>query len=202
MNWWIAEEIWPGETCFIVCGGPSLIGFDFDRLRGRKVIAINSSVFSLPFSDFLFFGDARWWDWNGERVSKEYSGCIVTTSEADAPNVKRMEKRSPPPALSADRHALTVRNTSLTGGMNLALHFGCKRIVLLGVDMEAGEDGATHHHEPHPVRQVRGCWDRQMKELQRTAYYLRARNVEVLNTSEKSRIGWWPKTSIQTALNL
>lgn len=193
---WTAEAIWPGETCFIIGGGPSLRGFDFDRLRGRKVIAVNSSIWSVPFADVLFFGDDRWGVTHARRL-RDYTGLIVTTSStAPTPETKRMVKVRPPPALAESRDGLAMNRTSTQAAVNLAVHLGVSRIVLMGVDMQKAPDGATHHHDKHPWPVVQGCWDVQMKELAKTAPLLAQRGVEVINASLESRIDWWPKRPI------
>lgn len=197
-----AEEIWPGETCFIVGGGPSLLGFDFSKLAGKRVIAINSSVFSVPTADVLFFGDYRWWSWNGKKVLESFPGKIFTGSEASHPRVMNLVKRAPDPLfLSTERGEVVMQRTSLTAAMNLAVHFGCRRLILLGADQQAAPDGRTHHHDAHPVRQVVGCWDRQLVEIRKTATALKDMGVEVINTSLESRIDWWPKRSIDEVLD-
>lgn len=200
MTGWTASPIWGGETCFILCGGPSLAGFGFERLKGRKIIAVNSSVFSAPFADVLFFGDLRWWSWHHKRLP-EFKGLVVTTAPVNTVSIRRMEKIRPPPAITDDRKALTTGHTSLTGAINLAVHFGCRKLVLLGADMTAAPDGRTHHHDPHPVPSRVGCWDLQMDELRQTVAPLRQRSVEVINTSIGSRIDWWPKLGIDEVLN-
>lgn len=200
MRYAMAEAIWPGETCFIVAGGPSLTGFDFARLEGRKVIAINSSVFSCPSAPILFFGDARWWWWNAEKICSGFKGHIFTCSEIDHPRVHNLVKRKPPPFVAEDRGQVSMNHTSLTAAINLAVHFGCQRLVLLGADMQAGADGRAHHHEEHPVAVMPGCWDVQMKDLRSVAASLSDLGVEVINTSMESRIDWWPKKPIEGQL--
>lgn len=202
MNHVQAQEIWPRETCFIIAGGPSLLGFDFSKLAGRRVIAINSSVFSYPAADVLFFGDARWWGWNADKVKAVFSGHIFTPSNVNDPRVHNLVKRSPPPSfVVTERGEVAMQRTSLTGAMNLAVHFGCSRLVLLGADQQAAPDGRTHHHEDHPIATVEGCWDRQLVELKNAADTLKDLGVEVINTSPRSRINWWPQRSIDEVLN-
>lgn len=196
----MAEPIWQGETCFIVAGGPSLAGFDFSRLDGRKVIVINSSVFAYPAAPVLYFGDSRWWVWNCKKVKETYSGHIFTASEISDGRVRNLVKRAPPPHISTDRGQVTMQRTSLTAALNLAVHFGCPRVVLLGADQQPAPNGRTHHHEPHPIPQMRGCWDVQMKELRLVAKSLAELGVEVINTSLGSRIDWWPKQPIEDFL--
>jgi len=42
---------------FIIGGGPSLLGFDFTRLRGKKTIAVNKAVFYAPNPDYFITHD-------------------------------------------------------------------------------------------------------------------------------------------------
>ena len=72
---------WPGETVFIVGGGPSVLGVDLEALRGRRVIAINSSVYAVPWADILYFGDWRWWhEPENKAAVASFPGRVVTTS--------------------------------------------------------------------------------------------------------------------------
>lgn len=196
MNFARAEAIWPGETCFIIAGGPSLGGFDFSRLSGRKVIAINSSVLVYPAADVLFFGDERWWRWNSDKVRTTFGGHIFTCSGIAAPGIHNLVKRAPPPFLTPERGAVTMQRTSLTATINLAVHFGCTRLVLLGADMKAAPNGRAHHHAEYPVANLPNCWDVQMVELRNVAKSITDLGVDVINTSLDSRIDWWPKQPI------
>lgn len=36
------------NTCFVIGGGPSLIGFNFSQLNGRDVIAVNKAILEVP----------------------------------------------------------------------------------------------------------------------------------------------------------
>lgn len=190
------DPIWPGEDCYIVAGGPSLAGFDFAKFNGRRTIVINSSVLSYPQADVLFFGDDRWWLWHGEFVRKNFSGLVYSAAHVADPMVTNLVRRRPPPFITAARDEVTMQHTSLTAAINLAVHFGCRRLVLLGADMQPAADGTTHHHEPHPVPQVAGCWDKQMVELYSAGQTLTDLGIEVINTSLNSRIDWWPKREI------
>lgn len=197
---WTAPKLWPGETCFIIGGGTSLVGFDFERLRGRRLIAINSSAFAAPFADVLFYGDDRFGFANCKQI-EQFTGLVVTVATSNQPaNAKRMRKITPPPAIATDPDALVMRRTSTQAAINLAMHFGVARIVLLGVDMKAADDGRTHHHAPHQWPSVVGCWDEQMKDLITIAPAAEARGVEIINASLASRIHWWPKRSIDEVL--
>lgn len=48
------------RPCFIVGGGPSLQGFDYDILKGRDVIAVNQSIFRIPSAQWFVTMDYTW----------------------------------------------------------------------------------------------------------------------------------------------
>lgn len=200
MKLWTASPIWRGERCFIVAGGPSLRGFDFDLLRGHRVIAVNSSIWSVPFADFCFYGDSRWGFEHHKRLEGIKATVITTASGHSASNVEHMAKIKPPPGLAEKRDTLVMDRTSLHAAINLAVHLGAAEIVLMGADMKAAENGITHHHEPHPWPSVQGCWDHQMKQLALLPPALKAIGVKVINASLGSRIPWWPKQPIEALL--
>ena len=200
MTFWLCPSLWAGKRCFIVAGGPSLRGFDFTRLSGHRVIAINSSAFSVPDAPYMFFGDDRWGYENASRLTG-FAGEIVTTSGGcGIRNARIMKKIAPPPAVMARPDSLSMRRTSLTAAINLAVHLGATSIVLLGADMQAAPDGRTHHHAPHRWPPVAGCWEQQMLDLENMATELAVLGIEVVNTSLSSRIGWWAKRSIDEFL--
>jgi hypothetical protein len=202
MTFWSCPPLWSGETCFIVAGGPSLSGFDFERLEGRKVIAVNSSAYSVPDAPIIFFGDDRWGYEHAAQIDA-MKGEIVTVSQSGGGirRAKLMKKIAPPPALMERRDALSMRRTSLQAAINLALHLDVARIVLLGADMKPAEDGRTHHHRAHRWPQVPGCWDEMLDDLRGVAAELQRLQKEIVNTSLDSRIDFWPKQSVDEFLD-
>lgn len=199
-KYWSAPPIWSGQRCFIIAGGPSLIGFDFEMLRGQRVIAVNSSIWSAPFADFCFYGDSRWGFEHARRLEGVTAQVITTSTGFTAPNVTHMAKIAPPPGLALQRDTLVMSRTSLHAAINLAVHFGAAEIVILGADMKAAPNGVSHHHEPHPWPVVHGTWDRQMKQLALLPPALEAAGVKVINASLSSRLPWWPKQPIEELL--
>ena len=202
MDYFTAHPEWTGETAFIVAGGPSADQYKpFDCLRGKRVVAINSSWKDVPFADVLYFGDRRWWAEHAKFALGEFKGRIITS----APNVEqhkrilRMRKESPP-GLAEDRQTLRMRRTSLSGAINLVKHFGVNRIVLLGADGRS--DGArTHHHKPHPWPQKVDCWKEQRIDLESVRKPLKKAGVAVLNASPGSALAdLWPVMTLQEAI--
>lgn len=203
-RYWTVQEEWKGETVFMVGGGPSLRGVSLDCLRGRRVVAINSSYLKVPFADLLFFGDARWFLEHREGLDiAAFKGRIAScSSSVSHPRVLNLNRVVPPPGYAEARDAVASQRTSLQGAMNLVGHLGARKIVLVGIDMGRAPDGVSHHHAPHPwpPRPGNVVWDEQMHMLESIVEPLKRHKIEVVNTSPVSRIPWWPKQSLQDVL--
>lgn len=59
---WTPEPLFAGETVFCVACGPSLTPETAEKLKGRRVIAVNNAVYAVPHADVLFFTDAGWFE--------------------------------------------------------------------------------------------------------------------------------------------
>lgn len=213
---WSVPRLWDGEPAFIVGGGPSVLGQNLELLRGRRVIAINSSFASVPFADMLFFGDERWWTYANRAAAPikaaAFAGTIVTTCSVKHPRVNRLRNSKPPkPArhrpllpltLSDDPSAVPVRRTSFTGAINVVVLAGAAPLVLLGADGQRGADGRCHHHDPHPPALVptQGCWDQHRAELAQLDVGLKQRGIAVINASPGSAWELWPVMTLEEAI--
>jgi len=200
MKFWKIKPEWEGQTAFLIGGGPSVLGEDITVLRGRNVMVINSSYGIAPFAQFLFAMDTRWLNQHKERL-KNYSGRIITVSTTiNWKGIKRLRKIAPP-GLTGKRNAVTGRRTSTVAAINILIHLGVSRIVLVGIDCGNAPDGKTHHHEPHMWPQKTDCWEEQYRDLNGTVKPLRKRGIEVINTSMNSRLDFWPKMELEKVLN-
>jgi hypothetical protein len=199
---WSVPREWPGETVFIVGGGPSVLGQDLEALRGRRVIAINSSVYAVPWADVLYFGDWRWWDDNRPAVTA-FPGRVVTTSRMVPDRKVLICRKTNPPGLAREPNALMQKWTSLTAATNLAAHLVGPggSIVWLGADGRLAADGRTHHHKPHRWPHKPGCYDKQHADLVTIVPSLKALGIAGYNASPGT--AWTdllPVVSLQDAL--
>lgn len=151
------DGAWAGERCFIVGGGPSLRGFDFERLRGQgRVIVINKAFLDVPFADVLFFMDytsfyqrlyrgelgletlQRWREFEGHKVFLNIMGYRVE----DAYSVRSSDSVGLSNSL---KHGIYHGNNSGVGALGLAIILKANPIYLLGIDCKhAG--GESHYH--------------------------------------------------------
>lgn len=176
---WLPDPIWAGEPCYVIGGGPSLEGFDWDCLRGRNVVGCNAAFYmGASLVPIMVFGDAQFLKQHRTGLDQyaEEGGWVVTCSH----NLKRF----PPPGylkqmrkqikgLAADGLGWN-RNTG-SAAVNLALLLGATTVYLLGYDMQLSGDGRKNFHNaysdtPNPQayeRFLRGfdCVVRDLKQL-------------------------------------
>lgn len=208
---WTVHPYWLGETVFVVASGPSIKEVNFEQIRGRKIICVNSSWELVPHCSMIFFGDGRWYTEHKVALSK-YKGHIVTCSglikSKRVLRVERMKPVSPETGYEFNRGGLASQRTSLQGAMNLAGHLTTNaqvkgRIVLIGADMQRDPvTGISHGHKPHkwPARPGNVVWQEQMRHLKWIVAPLQKLGIEVINTSARSLIPWWPKMSLEDYL--
>jgi len=168
MKFWSVPREWAGQIAFIVAGGPSVLQQNLELLRGRNVIAINSSIYALPWADFLYFGDWRWWnELENKAAVARFHGRVVTTSLMVKDEKVLTCRKANPPGLALEHDTLTQKFTSLTAATNLAAHLigPGGTIVWLGADGKNAADGRTHHHKPHRWTERSDCYDKQYADL-------------------------------------
>lgn len=204
LTFWSVPLCWPRETVFVVGGGTSVTQEMIDRLRGRRVIVINSSYGKAPWADYLIFSDHLWYEHHRANVKAEFRGEIVNASigikcEAGLHKIKRRTK-----ALDmADPTSVFIVYTSFTAAISVAANLigGGGTIVLLGADGRVGAGGKTHHHEPHPWPQLPGLWQLHHDDLAQCVAPLRARGIEVVNASPGTAWGdLWQETTLDKVL--
>lgn len=134
---WEPEPLFKGSDVFLIGGGPSLRGFDFERLRTQRCLAINESVIDVPWADVLFFRDYEWFS-RRAAVLAQWPGQIFTTSPGAA--------RDWPDRIFLIKSSTATMPRARTSGqqaVSLALLMRAKRIVLLGFDWN--RDGGNYH---------------------------------------------------------
>lgn len=199
-NWTVARE-WAGETVFVLAGGPSVADLDLSPLAGRRVIAINSAHLSWPMADIVFYADARWWTDLGSKESVR-AARIVTTGAAGPASGLHLVKVEPSPGIALDPCRVALRRTSVSGAINLAVHLGAARVVLLGVDGGLVNGRRHHHGVKYPWPLVDRCFDEHRVELEALAPSVAAVGVEVLNCSPVSALRCWERIAFPEALEM
>ena len=180
------------------------MGFDFERLRGRRVIAINRSFRSAPWADVLYFCDGYWWTGvDSPEARRTFEGkYIVTIAKGVRDPIVKVLGNSGRHELSRDPSVLGHGTNSGFQAINLAYHFGVSRIILLGFDMKIAP-GLTHHHGGYgaPEAIVSHALTKQMlPRFDALVGPLALAGIEVLNACPDSALECWSRVSREFAL--
>lgn len=197
------EQDWPGETVFVIGGGPSVRDLDLTRLRGRKVIAVNTSVFSYPWAQAMFWNDTPWFEQWGNRLA-DYRGEVFTgcTWSQFRDTYKQLHKCRPTHGLSQNRREVAMSFTSVQGAANIAFHRnGGAPIVLVGVDCKPAEDGARNHHPAHDHKTRDGWAERWIEDFGHMAEAAKRLGVDVINANPDSACPHFRKVPFESLVS-
>jgi hypothetical protein len=206
----MVHRIWSGETVAIFAGGPSLTQADVDACRaaGCRMLAIKDAIRMAPDADVLYSGEVRWWRHYGDGLS--FTGLrygIESASPGPAVAVGlgpwgvTFLRNTGPLGLETDPTGLRTGKNSGYQAVNLAVHLGARRIVLLGYDMKPvnGQDHwfgpQPYVHAPIPYAAFHECFATIVEPLQ-------ALGVEVINASPGSSLTAFPRVTLAQALEL
>lgn len=203
-NYWSVPPEWTNETCFIIAGGPSLVsGIPAKRLLTTgRVLVINVSYQLVPSADCLYFCDQKWWQSFGSHVRAFFGGRYLVTLDNQIEGVKRL-KSTGPQGLESDPCGLRTGSNSGFQAINLAYHFGARRIVLLGYDMHV-TSGRTHWHQGYPTQQphdfARILAQQMLPKFMTLVEPLRTAGVEVINATPGSALTCWPYVPLDSLI--
>jgi len=155
------DGAWKGQRCFIVGGGPSLRGFDFGRLRGERVIAVNKAFLDVPFADVMFAMDRPLLDLIttgklGEDYRRAFASFCGVKLWLDLSNysypagVYSIPSTGEAGWTKSLKEGLCHGQNSGYGALNLALVLGADPIYLLGYDCSKGPAGEKNYHNGYP----------------------------------------------------
>lgn len=203
-RFWPVPRLWPDRTVFILGGGPSLAGVDVERLRGQRVIAVNNAFKLGRWIDVMYFGDCRWLKWHKEELAK-WPGLKVTTCDQHLSNlgldlnIKVVHKKASQTGLFRDPTTLAWNLSSGACAINLATHFGAKRIILLGYDMRKVDDRCNWHVE-HPNAEKHNPYEKFMGRFPAIAQDLSLMGVECVNATPGSALRVFPIVDPETVM--
>lgn len=193
-----------------MASGPSLTREDVDYCRGKaRVLVINDNYLLAPWADLHYFCDHRWWEWHRNR--KEWAAfeglrikMLVNEDEdseiAGAKFVKNMGWDKPKRGIYPEPDGLYTGRNSGYQAINLAVHLGVKRMLLLGYDMQAKSSAQSHWFGDHPIPTSWNSYKGWAKNFHALVPDLKARSIEVVNCTPGSAIECFPKMDLEAAL--
>jgi hypothetical protein len=209
----MADGAWAGQRCFVIGGGPSLEGFNFERLRDQgKIIAANRAYEFVPFADILFFMDGSnntfyglvkrgklgpaslqaWKDFKGYRVFLNIMGRQYN----DVYSVRSLGSLGISDSLA---RGLYHGSNSGFGALNLALCLGANPIYLLGYDGKF-KGGKSHFHPGYGRPIGERTFKSFVRGFERLNQLLKKTNFKVINLNPDSGIRCFPFMTIDEVL--
>jgi hypothetical protein len=190
------EKLWPGETFVCIASGPSLTRADCDFVRGKaRVIVINNSYQLATWADVLYACDWRWWMWH--KGAPGFEGLKYSLQRKASEWGAQVLKRGPAPGLSDDPRTLNLGANSGYQAVNLAVHLGAARIILLGYDMQPSATGELHWHKDHPIR-TENLYRTFRKHFLTLVEPLQARGITVVNCTRRTALEAFPCQPLET----
>ena len=216
-NRWFWEVVpdgaWADKPCFIVGGGPSLKHFDWTKLKGHRTIGVNRA-FERFDPTIIFSMDTRFFNW---MINDKYATLVSDGSEAKAkfltstaykvwlctytlelpkdiflvPVVKNYfyGKRN---FTFSMQEGIGHGDNSGYAALNLAVCLGANPIYLLGFDCQH-ENGKSHWHEGHIMKQESFRATRWIKFFNIAAETLAPTNFRVVNLNPNSALECFEK---------
>lgn len=191
-EFWTVPEIWHGGTCYILGGGPGLARVPLERLHDLRVIAVNNAYTLGDWIDVMFYGDCRWFRWHSKTLL-DFPGLKVTAcdSHKDKPGIRAVKRLSSPPGIARAKNRLAWNLSSGACAINLAVHFGVKKIVLFGFDMRKVDD-KNNWHEDHKDGPNKNPYERFLRPFPSIARDLEKLGVECVNATPGSALEVFP----------
>lgn len=169
-----------------------------------RTIAVNDAVRLAPWADVLYSSDVPWWK-RFHRSGQTFAGLKYAASVGGRqlrddypwPDVTVL-KNTGIAGLETNPNGLKNYNNSGGAAINLAVHFGAKRIVLLGYDMGLGPNHRKHFHgdvgNSSPYADFR-------RHIATMVEPLKALNVDVINCSRHTKLLCFPRMDLEQALS-
>lgn len=195
------HRFFPQTTVFVLGGGPSLKDFDPSLLRDKFVIGCNDAyTLGADLVNVVAFADWRWWDLHRVSLCNSYEGPVLSTNGRARHDPRlRWIRRFP--------HGLFNKNgvgwNYSTGALciNIALRFGARRVVLLGIDLCRDARRSQNWHpnilaSPHERTYLRYMDGFRRIQLEQPKVFP---GVEIINANLDSKLELFPKIAREEA---
>lgn len=226
---WKIPNIWAGEDCWIIGGGPSIskqfnIPTDVVKqvalgqlapeafsthmlaIHNKHVIGVNAAYMLGNWLDILFFGDVGFF-LEHEKGIASFPGIKISGNEQAQRDwvrycPKDMEKIH---GITTRPNHLSWNGNSGAAAINLAVHLGATRIFLLGFDMNLNEESHQHWHNVYGRNTNKRApaklpFNRHLVGFPKIAEDARNLGIEIINVNSDSAINCFPKISLNQIL--
>jgi hypothetical protein len=190
------KNFFKNDEVFVVGSGPSLTNFDFSRLKGRKIIAVNRTIlYTKP--DLAVYVDRE--------LSKFFLGeapqCpVITSNFAGVPEKHysvKVDLRNVPSPQENDFDRLYGFCSSLAVAISAALVANALRVYVLGLDLYG-----NYFFPGEKITGRSGPTERELENQRKFFLKFQSYNLSerVINLNLKSRVEVFKKQNIEEVL--
>lgn len=207
-----APPYWDNKPVIVVGCGPSLKGFDLNRLNGLGyVLAVKAAIWDLPFADACVGIDRPWMQRDHarlEEVAQRIPLYLVLPKDdstgreirSKIPSATYLELRRVSNWLSEKPRWLECGSTSGFAAYNLAYLKKPRTIVLFGFDFTAGGHYNQHEYKHHIGDWNAQHWPSWAKHFTETLPQIERSGIQVINACATSSITAFPKMTPDEAV--
>ncbi|TET36705.1 MAG: hypothetical protein E3J72_08080 [Planctomycetota bacterium] len=185
-----------GETIFILGCGPSIANADLSLLDRRISIGVNAILHAYD-PTYLIWLDNATVKTCGEMLERSFAVKFCADrvrTVIPATRFRRYVPKNGEPILSESfDKGLYWSRTSVFPAINLAVLFGAKRIVLLGVDLL----DASHFYGRSGAGKQFLNRGRILEDFRRLAGYAKKRRLKIINASPRSAVTGFPTRTLE-----
>jgi hypothetical protein len=188
----------------VAAPGPSLV-----PVESGPIIAVQDAWRMVPWADVLYGCDPQWWlhhkgtKFAGEKWSTHdwTEGGTNNKKQAHDEWGVRCVLGAPSNTFSLDPSVIHYGNNSGFQAINLAIHFGCTYIVLVGFDMRR-INGQAHFFGNHPQGLGNGTqYTPFVKDFAAAAKAL-PDHIEIVNATPGSALDCFPMVDLEDATKI
>jgi hypothetical protein len=197
-----AWRAWAGQTVAVLASGPSMTPADADAVRGLRAIAVNTTFRLAPWADICYSNDEDWIERHIGELRDYFRGQIW----CGHPTWRSIWVHPIPfnrdaPGLLAAPGCIAWGMNSGAAAINLAVHHGAARVLLLGFDQAwAGARPRWHGRHPAGLQNQRPGFHRWRAWFQQAAADAPRLGVEIINCSRRTTLECFPRLSLEEAL--
>lgn len=222
---WKIPNIWQDGECIILGGGssvPQQLGVPdelihsvstgvkkaekfspyFQPIKSKHIIGINMAFRLGTWVDMMFFGDASFFKKNKQEILAWQNLRITCATFDKVVGIKRVKRSKQKYGITGIRDEVCWNANSGAAAINVAVHLGVKRIILLGFDMQSVEN-QTHWHQyyaPKDLKKMKDTYKKHLAGFPEIARYCKSKNIEVLNASPNSALQVFTKVQLKDVI--
>jgi len=207
--YWTVPKLWPNSTVFIIGGGPSINDMDLNQLRELNTIICNTGFMAFPWAKVMYFGDCKvhtWISWeDGGRYAEgfdNYTGlkvscCPDTLRDSRIHTLYRRRR-----GLTDEPRTVGWNCNTGASAVNLAMHLGAKKVVLIGFDLQQINGKSNFHNynfipDEDPIsiyKKFMNFWPYVKESAEKFG-------LEIVNTTLNSKLDLFPFVKLEDVLS-